>query len=119
MKSELLKEIKSKLVSEQQRLSGLLERTHAHTHRTERLSADFAEQAIETENDQVVEALDREGKIELTQINNALKRIDDGSYGQCDCCGADIQEARLLAIPEAELCINCASKPKDSVNQTG
>lgn len=110
MNSKLLEDIKSKLVSEQQRLSGLLERTHAHTHRTERLSADFAEQAIETENDEVVEALDREGKIEIAQINKALKRIDDGDYGQCENCGATIQEARLVAIPETGLCINCASK---------
>lgn len=109
MNTELLEQIKSKLVSEQQRLSGLLERTHAHTHRTEPLSADFAEQAIETENDQVVEALDREGKIELTQINTALKRIDDGSYGQCDKCGGEIQEARLIAIPETAFCIKCAA----------
>ena len=110
MNSELLGEIKIRLVSEQQRLAGLLERTHSHTHRTEPLSADFAEQAIETENDQVVEALDREGKIEIVQIKKALIRIDDGSYGQCGSCGTEIQEARLIAIPETELCINCASK---------
>lgn len=110
MNSKLLEEIRPQLVSQQQRLSGLLARTHAHTHRTERLSADFAEQAIETENDQVVDALDREGKIELALINKALKRIVDGTYGQCDNCGSDIQEDRLLAIPETELCINCASR---------
>ncbi|MFT5138162.1 MAG: DnaK suppressor protein [Arenicella sp.] len=118
MNSELLEQIKSKLVNEQQRLSGLLERTHAHTHRTERLNAGFAEQAIETENDQVVDALDREGKIELIQINKALKRIDDSVYGKCDSCHTNIPEARLLAIPETELCITCASKVQDNVNQT-
>ena len=110
MDNKIIQEIKAKLESEQTRLSGLLDRTHAHLHRTERLSADFAEQALETENDEVVEALDRDGQIELRQIKAALKRIGDGSYGQCTECGEDIQQARLLTIPETEFCIKCASK---------
>lgn len=110
MDQKTIQEIKATLESEQTRLSGLLGRTHAHIHRTERLSADFAEQALETENDEVVEILDRDGQIELKQIKNALKRIVDGSYGRCTECDADIQEARLLTIPETEFCITCASK---------
>lgn len=103
-------EIKSKLAREEMRLTGLLERTHKHLKRTERLSADFAEQAIETENDEVVEVLDREGQRELRQIKNALNRLFDGTYEECSRCGATIQQARLLAIPETELCVACASK---------
>jgi len=110
MNHELLSTIKTKLLGEEQRIAGLLERTHAHIHRSEPVSADFAEQAIDTENDVVVEALDREGHIELQQIRHALKRIEDGSYGLCGKCGAQIQEARLMTIPETELCIVCASQ---------
>ena len=110
MEPKTLEDIKAKLLSEQKRLTGLLERTHAHIHRSEPVSADFAEQAIDVENDVVVEALDRDGQKELKQINAALKRIEDGTYGQCTQCGATIPEARLLVIPETELCFNCASK---------
>jgi RNA polymerase-binding protein DksA len=110
MDQKTLQQIKTKLESEQARLSGLLDRTHAHLHRKEPLSADFAEQAIETENDEVVEVLDRAGQIELQQIKNALNRMFDGSYGQCSECDAEIKEARLLAIPETEFCVSCASK---------
>ena len=110
MKPDTLAKIQNTLLSEQKRLTGLLVRTHAHQHRTEPLSADFAEQAIETENDQVVEALDHEGRIELAKIKAALERLANGQYGKCLLCGSDIQEARLLTIPETEHCIRCASK---------
>jgi RNA polymerase-binding protein DksA len=110
MEQKTISELKAKLESEKIRFSRLLERTHAHLHRTERLSADFAEQAVETENDEVVEVLDRDGHVELNQIKHALRRMIDGTYGQCTACGVDIQKARLLAIPETALCIECASK---------
>ena len=110
MNSESLAKIKTTLLSEQNRLTGLLERTHAHQHRAEPLSADFEEQAVEVENDQVVEALDHEGKIALVHIKQALQRIADNSYGQCLSCGVAISEARLLTIPETEHCISCATK---------
>lgn len=101
-------ELRAQLLSEHKRLSALLERTHKHMHRSEPLSADFAEQSVEVENDVVVETLDREGKVELQQIKRALNRMENGTYGQCTECGTQIQRARLLTIPEAELCIKCA-----------
>ena len=83
MNKNTLKEIEANLYAEQTRLVGLLDRTHAHLHRSEPLSADFAEQAVETENDEVVEVLDRDGQIKLDQIKKALARINDGTYAQC------------------------------------
>jgi DnaK suppressor protein len=44
----------------------------------------------------------------LAAINAALQRIDDGTYGICTNCGRPISEARLEALPWAELCIDCA-----------
>lgn len=41
------------------------------------------------------------------KIDNALRKIDDGSYGLCDDCGSNIKYQRLLARPSAELCIAC------------
>jgi DnaK suppressor protein len=43
----------------------------------------------------------------LKKINSALNRLDNGSFGTCEDCGADISEARLMARPTADLCINC------------
>jgi RNA polymerase-binding protein DksA len=44
----------------------------------------------------------------LDDINTALDRIADGSYGQCTSCGAEIPAARLRAIPYTALCVKCA-----------
>jgi DnaK suppressor protein len=46
----------------------------------------------------------------LEQIDAALKRIEDGSYGRCEECGHNIAKARLDAIPYAALCVRCASR---------
>ncbi len=46
----------------------------------------------------------------VDQIDGALKRIEDGSFGQCEQCGMKIPEPRLEAIPYASHCVRCASK---------
>ena len=46
----------------------------------------------------------------LAQIDEALKRIDDGTFGVCSNCGQQIAEERLEARPWATLCIDCKRK---------
>ena len=43
----------------------------------------------------------------LRAIDEALERIDEGSYGKCESCGKPISKERLKAIPHASLCIEC------------
>lgn len=43
----------------------------------------------------------------LAKIEQALAKIDDGVYGECESCGEDIGAKRLEARPVAELCIDC------------
>jgi DnaK suppressor protein len=43
----------------------------------------------------------------LADIDSALKRIDDGTYGTCVSCGEEIAVPRLEAYPAASLCIDC------------
>jgi DnaK suppressor protein len=45
----------------------------------------------------------------LDQVESAIARIEEGSYGRCDECGGKIPGPRLEAIPYATLCIQCAS----------
>lgn len=47
---------------------------------------------------------------QLKDINIALKKIEDGTFGICEECGEEIGEKRLLAKPEAVNCITCAEK---------
>ncbi|HEY7125143.1 MAG TPA: TraR/DksA C4-type zinc finger protein [Ktedonobacterales bacterium] len=46
----------------------------------------------------------------LTQVNEALARMDAGTYGKCANCGKPIAPARLKALPSAALCIECQAK---------
>lgn len=77
-------------------------------HDGESLDDDFAEQAVQRQNDEVLEALDDAGIAELKQINAALKRLENRQYGICVSCGIEIPIARLEALPYADRCIDCA-----------
>ena len=72
-------------------------------------SSDSGEQAVERENDEVVMELRDETAQELSQVNVALKKIQAGSYGECEQCGKLINPKRLTALPYSTLCIECAS----------
>jgi DnaK suppressor protein len=48
-------------------------------------------------------------KVELAKIDAALKRLDEGSYGECLDCGEAISGARLEANPMATRCVGCES----------
>lgn len=100
---------KSKLLELKAEYEKRIENTEKHLlHREEPVSQDFAEQAVEMENEEVVERLDEEAKHELALVNSALGRIEKGEYGICEACGNEISEERLDALPHAEKCINCA-----------
>ena len=47
--------------------------------------------------------------VQLREIDAALKRIDEGGYGDCERCERPINPRRLDADPTARLCIDCAS----------
>ena len=76
----------------------------------EPLSEDFAEQAVEREDDEVLEDLGAAGQQEIRAIDAALGRIEDGTYGTCERCGRPISAGRLEARPTARTCIDCAAR---------
>jgi DnaK suppressor protein len=78
--------------------------------RHEGMSADWTEQAVERENDEVLESLGNNAKQELAMIKLALKRIESGEYFYCQSCGEKIPAARLEVLPFNSLCIDCADK---------
>ena len=45
----------------------------------------------------------------LAKVQDALSRIEDGTYGTCDVCGEAIPVARLEALPYTKMCVTCAS----------
>jgi DnaK suppressor protein len=47
--------------------------------------------------------------VQAEEIARALAKLDEGTYGECDSCGAQIPEGRLEIHPWAVLCVPCAS----------
>lgn len=72
------------------------------------LPADLEDQAIDLEDDEVLEHLGQAHQQEVRLLNAALKRLEKGSYGICAKCGDPISQARLDAVPYAVLCRTCA-----------
>lgn len=73
------------------------------------LSADFSEQAAELENQDALGAIENSERQEIRQIQAALQRIAEGTYGVCANCGEAIDPRRLAALPTATRCIACAA----------
>jgi RNA polymerase-binding protein DksA len=69
--------------------------------------ADAATETFEREKDLAIEG---SLKLLLEQVNAALEKIDNGTYGQCDRCHKPIATGRLEALPYATLCIECAER---------
>ena len=72
--------------------------------------ADRGTDAMEREKNMLL--AQREGDY-LDHIDEALQRIDDGTYGMCRVCGGDIGRLRLEAVPTTTQCIDCKDKSKE------
>ena len=46
------------------------------------------------------------------EIDRALEKLSDGTYGTCDVCGTEIADERLEALPWATLCVTCKSSAR-------
>lgn len=73
------------------------------------LDDDFAEQAIEREDDEVLDGVERAALADIALTQQALARLSAGTYGRCVACGEAIDPARLDVMPAAALCIRCSS----------
>ena len=62
-----------------------------------------------SENDRM-QAVLAAAKVQLRAVQDALQRIEHGTYGTCADCGSAIPEGRLDARPEASRCVKCQAK---------
>ena len=68
---------------------------------------DVADDAANTYARQMLLGMSERERQNLREIDAALDRIDEGSYGICEECSEPISEARLKALPYATLCVDC------------
>lgn len=92
------------------RLKELTERTEAiETQLRAPLDPNAKERATQLEDDDPLEGIDDVLLAEKQQVEAALARIDNGTYGDCVECDEEIPLKRLEALPTATKCIACAS----------
>ncbi|HZK48711.1 MAG TPA: TraR/DksA family transcriptional regulator [Thermoleophilia bacterium] len=104
---EVLTEERERLVREIESLEGdpmespteVPEEIHPRLH--------MAENAAYTLDRQMELTLGENARHVLARIERALAKLESGSYGLCDSCGASIEAARLEAVPYAGFCIDC------------
>jgi DnaK suppressor protein len=99
---KLLDERRQELMTEASRtVDGMGENREQFPDPTDRAS-------LEGNRNLMLRIRDRERKL-ITKIDEALGRIEDGTYGKCEECGQDIGIERLRARPVTTLCIDCKS----------
>ncbi len=95
------------LTAERSRLKSRLAHLSASRQRSEPLAADFAEQAKEVENDEVVDQLEATTKAALEQLEHAIERLLQRQEDICEDCGQPMNAARIRVLPMATRCREC------------
>ena len=72
------------------------------------LGSDWEDNAAVLENDEVLDALDADGRAQVVQLRAAITRLAQGDYGRCVTCRKAIPAERLEALPEIATCVTCA-----------
>jgi DnaK suppressor protein len=119
MKKELIEKLKAQLESEksqiQQELASFAKEDKTlkynwNTKRPETDNADMEEAAETTQEYDNLLSLEYSLELKLKDVDIALEKIAAGKYGVCEKCGKEIEEERLVAFPEARLCMRCNSQ---------
>lgn len=105
-----LSEAEQILLARRAELAQRVGRTEVDLHHVhEPLVADFADQATQRANEDVLREIGASARDQLSQVNRALERLAKGEYPYCIRCGVEIGHDRLRAIPEADSCARCAA----------
>jgi len=110
MDKRTLKLIENRLLEKKNEILETIEKEELEEisdHESENVIGDIVDTANTAYESQLIEKLTENEQKKLHEINEALKRIEEGVYGKCVVCGREIEEKRLIAIPEAKKCIVC------------
>lgn len=100
-------ELKGLLLARQKELRSQMEQNRANTAPPDADQDGLVRSNARREVDQVLTNIDA---ADLERIGQALKKMDDGSYGLCGECGCDIPFERLKAEPQTQHCVPCKSR---------
>lgn len=102
--------LKKRLLEERERLLDELNVYSLKTQENPGYGNHMADDATEVFEQAKSLALQQRLERSLQQVDNALKKFDEGTYGICEACGQPIDPARLKAKPAAELCMSCRQR---------
>lgn len=110
LRKEKLEKFRNELLSRRESIVKVLHQSTEQMINDEPSFADSIDQAAaDTDRTIGLQLRNRERQTVL-QIDEALKRMDAGAYGDCESCGESITEARIKAFPFTTLCIDCKSE---------
>ena len=98
---QLLEQKKAELANE------LAKARTAEEESNEDVTQDIADKAVSSYTREFLYSLTDGERTVLLQIDEALARIDDGTYGSCANCGIQLNDRRLTAVPWAPYCVDC------------
>ena len=107
--------VREQLEEDRKRLTAELERSAIET-ATTRQNSDGSPFGKREEEAEVTYEMGRRASLEthlrkqLLEIEEALKNLDNNTYGLCAVCGKPIDPARLEALPQATLCLACKNQ---------
>jgi len=101
---------RQELTQEQSKLRQQLARLEAAEYESIGYGNHIADDGTEAFEQAVGVALQRKIETTLEQVERALNKLGDGTYGLCEACGARIDRARLEALPHARHCLACQSR---------
>ena len=107
-------ELRTRLESERKHLNEEIEQLKAAERIEERREGSpfgkREEEATEAYELEKRLAFEKRLRGQLAEVERALKKFEEGTYGLCDVCGQPIDEDRLEALPQATLCMSCKAK---------
>jgi DnaK suppressor protein len=116
------KQIRARLEAEKKRFEDdLAQITKDHPTDERREGSPFGKREEEATESMELEkrlALEKRLKALLAEVDRAIQKMDAGTYGLCDICNTPIDPARMEALPQAILCINCRQKMKNAKVQS-
>ena len=108
MDKKKLKVYQDRLVTERNSLLGVVGRTEDYGREADiEATQDPADKASNSYTKELLFSQSTNDRLILTQIEEALQRIEDDEYGVCTNCGNEIVPKRLEALPWVRYCINC------------
>ncbi len=104
-----LKSFKDKLLAKRAQLIDVVQKTENYGREidSEGEAMDIADKASSSYTKEFMFSKSNSDRQFLRLVGEALKRIDDGGYGECVSCEGEIERKRLEAVPWTRLCIRC------------